>query len=61
MVWRYICNGVSFVHVMVLTLHCPYFRRETFNRTAIWLEEVREQARADVTFLLIGNKCDLSN
>ncbi|KAK1685863.1 hypothetical protein QYE76_046711 [Lolium multiflorum] len=36
-------------------------RRETFNHIAIWLDEAGEQSRADVTFLLIGNKCDLSN
>ncbi|KAM0826015.1 hypothetical protein ACQ4PT_069160 [Festuca glaucescens] len=36
-------------------------RRETFNHIAIWLDEAGEQSRADVTLLLIGNKCDLSN
>ncbi|XP_026436074.1 ras-related protein RABB1c-like [Papaver somniferum] len=36
-------------------------RRETFNHLASWLEEARQHANADMTIMLIGNKCDLSH
>ncbi|XP_064937546.1 ras-related protein RABB1c-like [Musa acuminata AAA Group] len=35
-------------------------RRETFNHLASWLEDAREHAGANVTIMLIGNKCDLA-
>ncbi|XP_064937545.1 ras-related protein RABB1c-like [Musa acuminata AAA Group] len=35
-------------------------RRETFNHLASWLEDLSEHAGANVTIMLIGNKCDLA-
>ncbi|URE25512.1 ras-related protein [Musa troglodytarum] len=35
-------------------------RRETFNHLGSWLEDAREHAGANVTIMLIGNKCDLA-
>mgnify|MGYP003701963303 CR=1 FL=1 len=37
------------------------FRRETFNHLASWLEDARQHANANMTVMLIGNKCDLSH
>ena len=39
----------------------PDFRRETFNHLASWLEDARQHANANMTVMLIGNKCDLSH
>ncbi|WZZ09059.1 hypothetical protein YC2023_094980 [Brassica napus] len=36
-------------------------RRETFNHLASWLEDARQHANANMTIMLIGNKCDLSS
>ncbi|RLM65787.1 ras-related protein Rab-2-B [Panicum miliaceum] len=36
-------------------------RRETFNHLASWLEDARQHANANMTIMLIGNKCDLSH
>ncbi|KAK8717835.1 hypothetical protein V6N13_045088 [Hibiscus sabdariffa] len=36
-------------------------RRETFNHLAGWLEDARQHANANMTVMLIGNKCDLSH
>ncbi|XP_037480806.1 ras-related protein Rab-2-A-like [Triticum dicoccoides] len=36
-------------------------RRETFDHIAIWLSRARKLSKAGVTFVLIGNKCDLSH
>ncbi|KAL1194605.1 Ras-related protein RABB1a [Cardamine amara subsp. amara] len=36
-------------------------RRETFNHLATWLEDARQLANANMTIILIGNKCDLAN
>ncbi|MBA0875400.1 hypothetical protein Goshw_010787, partial [Gossypium schwendimanii] len=36
-------------------------RRETFNHLTSWLEEARQHANANMTVMLIGNKCDLSH
>ncbi|KAI3856986.1 hypothetical protein MKX03_019046 [Papaver bracteatum] len=36
-------------------------RRETFNHLASWLEDARQYADANMTIMLIGNKCDLSH
>ncbi|XP_022759837.1 ras-related protein RABB1c-like [Durio zibethinus] len=36
-------------------------RRETFNHLASWLEEARQHANANMTVMLIGNKCDLAH
>uniref|UniRef100_A0ACD5TJA9 Uncharacterized protein n=2 Tax=Avena sativa TaxID=4498 RepID=A0ACD5TJA9_AVESA len=36
-------------------------RRETFTHVSTWLKENREHASANVTVVLIGNKCDLSD
>lgn len=38
----------------------PY-RRETFNHLASWLEDARQHANANMTIMLIGNKCDLAH
>ncbi|OMO89565.1 Small GTPase superfamily [Corchorus capsularis] len=35
--------------------------RETFNHLASWLEDARQHANANMTVMLIGNKCDLSH
>jgi GTPase SAR1 family protein len=37
------------------------FRRETFNHLASWLEDARQHANANMTIMLVGNKCDLSH
>lgn len=37
------------------------FRRETFNHLASWLEDARQHANANMTIMLIGNKCDLAH
>eukprot|EP01068_Selenidium_serpulae_P003824 Selendium_serpulae@DN3304_c0_g1_i3.p1 len=34
-------------------------RKDTFQHVARWLQEVRQTANANITILLIGNKCDL--
>ncbi|KAL3508934.1 hypothetical protein ACH5RR_028335 [Cinchona calisaya] len=36
-------------------------RRETFNHLASWLEDARQHANANMTIMMIGNKCDLSH
>ncbi|KAJ4973769.1 hypothetical protein NE237_006943 [Protea cynaroides] len=36
-------------------------RRETFNHLASWLEDARLPANANMTIMLIGNKCDLAH
>uniref|UniRef100_A0A0D6QWL5 Uncharacterized protein n=1 Tax=Araucaria cunninghamii TaxID=56994 RepID=A0A0D6QWL5_ARACU len=36
-------------------------RRETFNHLATWLEDARQHATANMTIMLIGNKCDLGH
>lgn len=36
-------------------------RRETFNHLASWLEDARQHANANMTIMLIGNKCDLAH
>jgi Ras-related protein Rab-2A len=46
---------------MILTFGSPNFRRETFNHLASWLEDARQHANANMTVMLIGNKCDLSH
>lgn len=38
-----------------------WFRRETFNHLASWLEDARQHANANMTIMLIGNKCDLAH
>ncbi|CAO2177632.1 unnamed protein product [Urochloa humidicola] len=35
-------------------------RRETFDHVAMWLEDAVEVAPPNLTTVLIGNKCDLS-
>ncbi|RZS03428.1 hypothetical protein BHM03_00033608 [Ensete ventricosum] len=34
-------------------------RRETFNHLTSWLEDARELAGANLTIMLVGNKCDM--
>ncbi|GFQ07035.1 RAS-related protein rabb1c [Phtheirospermum japonicum] len=34
-------------------------RWETFKHVASWLEDVRELGNANITIMLIGNKCDV--
>ncbi|KAL6650878.1 hypothetical protein ACP70R_009803 [Stipagrostis hirtigluma subsp. patula] len=36
-------------------------RRETFNHLASWLEDLRQHANANMTVILVGNKCDLAH
>ncbi|KAB5551451.1 hypothetical protein DKX38_008762 [Salix brachista] len=36
-------------------------QRETFNHLASWLEDARQHANANMTIMLIGNKCDLAH
>ncbi|KAJ1649824.1 Ras- protein Rab-2A [Dispira simplex] len=36
-------------------------RRETFDHLATWLEDARKYSNANITIILIGNKCDLEN
>ncbi|KAH9603912.1 hypothetical protein KSS87_017996 [Heliosperma pusillum] len=36
-------------------------RRETFNHLASWLEDARQHANANMTIMLVGNKCDLAH
>uniref|UniRef100_A0A0D9XIJ1 Uncharacterized protein n=1 Tax=Leersia perrieri TaxID=77586 RepID=A0A0D9XIJ1_9ORYZ len=36
-------------------------RRETFNHLQSWLEDAVQLASANMTIILIGNKCDLSD
>ncbi|KAK1431080.1 hypothetical protein QVD17_14297 [Tagetes erecta] len=36
-------------------------RRETLNHLASWLEDARQHANANMTVMLIGNKCDLAH
>ncbi|KAE8685872.1 GTP-binding protein YPTC4 [Hibiscus syriacus] len=36
-------------------------RRETFNHLASWLEDARQHANANMSVMLIGNKCDLDH
>lgn len=38
-----------------------FSRRETFNHLASWLEDARQHANANMTIMLIGNKCDLAH
>ena len=45
----------------MLTFDSHNFRRETFNHLASWLEDARQHANANMTVMLIGNKCDLSH
>ncbi|MFS8034537.1 putative small GTPase, P-loop containing nucleoside triphosphate hydrolase [Helianthus anomalus] len=35
--------------------------RETFNHLTSWLEDARKHANANMTIMLIGNKCDLAH
>ncbi|KAJ1991916.1 Ras- protein Rab-2A [Dimargaris cristalligena] len=34
-------------------------RRDTFDHLATWLEDARKYSNANITIMLIGNKCDL--
>ncbi|XP_073153149.1 ras-related protein RABB1c-like [Henckelia pumila] len=36
-------------------------RRDTFNHLASWLEDARQHANANMSIMLIGNKCDLAH
>ncbi|KAL6553855.1 Ras-related protein RABB1c [Orobanche minor] len=38
-----------------------FWRRETFNHLASWLEDARQHANANMIIVLIGNKCDLAH
>jgi Ras-related protein Rab-2A len=46
---------------MILRNICVFFRRETFNHLASWLEDARQHANSNMTIMLIGNKCDLAH
>lgn len=45
----------------IFTPKLLFFRRETFNHLASWLEDARQHANANMTIMLIGNKCDLAH
>jgi GTPase SAR1 family protein len=36
-------------------------RRETFEHIGKWLEEAKANGNSTMTFILVGNKCDLSD
>ncbi|KAE9452792.1 hypothetical protein C3L33_15304, partial [Rhododendron williamsianum] len=40
---------------------CAAMWRETFNHLASWLEDARQHANANMSIMLIGNKCDLAH
>lgn len=55
---------MQYWHVKPLVLimwHFLSLRRETFNHLASWLEDARQHANANMTIMLIGNKCDLAH
>lgn len=55
---------MQYWHVKPLLLimwHFLFLRRETFNHLASWLEDARQHANANMTIMLIGNKCDLAH
>lgn len=57
-------NSMQYWHVKPLVLimwHFLSLRRETFNHLASWLEDARQHANANMTIMLIGNKCDLAH
>lgn len=65
---RALCLGFDiFVSISFCEFLCldgfGYFliRRETFNHLASWLEDARQHANANMTIMLIGNKCDLAH
>lgn len=35
--------------------------RESFNHIQKWIEEVKESGNEVIQFILVGNKCDLTN
>ncbi|CAL4912664.1 unnamed protein product [Urochloa decumbens] len=45
----------------VAILVCDITRRETFDHVAGWLDDAVEAAPANLTTILIGNKCDLDS
>lgn len=45
----------------ILNVFSKLNRRETFNHLASWLEDARQHANANMTIMLIGNKCDLAH
>lgn len=62
-------TGIQLLHnfelssscILYLTISVLKCRRETFNHLANWLEDARQHANANMTIMLIGNKCDLSH
>jgi len=36
-------------------------RRETFNHLARWLDEARQNGNPQMSFILVGNKCDMES
>jgi len=36
-------------------------RRETFNHLTRWLDEARQNGNPQMSFILVGNKCDMEN
>ncbi|CAF3586827.1 unnamed protein product [Rotaria socialis] len=36
-------------------------KRKTFDHMTMWLNEMQEYSTSDMIFVLVGNKCDLSN
>lgn len=45
---------------MINNLILLKFRRESFEHLTKWLEEARQNGNPQMVFILIGNKCDLT-
>ncbi|RZS15344.1 hypothetical protein BHM03_00047172 [Ensete ventricosum] len=48
------------VSLLCAQIICGIIRRGTFDHLADWLEDARQNANADMTIMLIGNKSDLA-
>lgn len=56
----HIMHSNSFMTQTTSSLCIVYFRRETFNHLASWLEDAKQHANPNMTIILVGNKSDLS-
>lgn len=60
--FQLICNALTSTLYATEDDLFPFtFRRETFNHLAGWLEDARQHANANMSIMLIGNKCDLAH
>jgi GTPase SAR1 and related small G proteins len=41
--------------------HDNLSRRETFNHLTRWLDEARQNGNPQMSFILVGNKCDMES